>query len=139
MTATAKVAYPADECVHDLGEHGEYITSQIRDLLHHIVEKGLCIIPAQLIPALVQYAIDFTNDTFTAHPSFESCLCEPAWGHSVVDEHKPDCILMLPNFECGDIMITWSKYIGRGMQSNKQLTRAQWRELFNKCHRSLES
>ena len=42
-----------------------------------------------------------------------------------------------PNFKCGDVEIRWYKYLGRGMSVNRQVTREELTEIFQKCKDSL--
>lgn len=51
-----------------------------------------------------------------------------------------DCkIAEMPNFKCGDIEIRWYKYLGRGMSVNRQVTKEELTEAFQKCRDSLTS
>jgi hypothetical protein len=51
--------------------------------------------------------------------------------------HTPDCMEIRPNFRCGDVEVRWYKYIGRGMSVNREVTRAEWRDIFARCEASL--
>lgn len=42
------------------------------------------------------------------------------------------------NFKCGDIEISWYKWLGRGTTINGEYTKEEIIEMFNKCIRSLE-
>lgn len=53
-------------------------------------------------------------------------------------DHQPNCSAARPNFKCGDVEVRWYKYIGRGMTANRELSRAEWRELFARCAASLD-
>jgi hypothetical protein len=50
---------------------------------------------------------------------------------------KDDCRLALPNFRCGDVEISWYKYIGRSMSVNRQVSRGELEDMFEKCFASL--
>jgi len=52
-------------------------------------------------------------------------------------DHKPTCSEVRPNFKCGDVEVRWYKYIGRGMSVNRELSRAEWRDIFARCAASL--
>ena len=51
--------------------------------------------------------------------------------------HDSACRVVLPNFRCGDVSIHWYKYIGRGMSVNREVSRAEWRDIFARCFDSI--
>ena len=51
------------------------------------------------------------------------------------DEDCPEAAR--PNFKCGDVEIRWYKYLGRGMSVNRQITKEELTEIFQKCTDSL--
>ena len=53
--------------------------------------------------------------------------------------HSPDCRLVLPNFRCGDITIYWYKNIGRGMSCDREVTRQELEDMFQRCFESLQT
>ncbi len=53
------------------------------------------------------------------------------------NNHDSNCRLIIPNFKCGDVEITWYKYIGRDMTVNRPVARDELKQIFKKCRRSL--
>lgn len=70
----------------------------------------------------------FNNGTFEVH-AYD-------WG---ADNQDPEAPHQYYNFKCGDVEISWYKYLGRGMWINKpKITPAQVVKMFDKCMASLE-
>lgn len=69
---------------------------------------------------------------------FCDCGTDERW-HNWVEahSHSPDCRVVLPNFRCEDVEVRWYKYIGRGMSVNREVPRAEWRDIFAKCFASI--
>lgn len=42
------------------------------------------------------------------------------------------------NFKCGDIEISWYKYLGRGMMINKEISEKEAVEMYDNCLASLD-
>jgi len=79
------------------------------------------------------YGIDFRNNVFSMFPYY--------WGDTCAEEDKEcdgECLDSRPNFKCGAVEVNWYKYIGRGMSVNRPVSRKEWRDIFNKCFKSLE-
>lgn len=51
--------------------------------------------------------------------------------------HEPDCLLVLPNFRCGDFELRWDRYIGRAMKVSKPMSLPGLEAMFRKCRESL--
>ncbi len=58
---------------------------------------------------------DFDSDVFSVH------------AYSWSDEEQPW------NFKCGDVEISWYKYMGRGMSANVQISPDMASEILEKC------
>jgi len=68
------------------------------------------------------------------------CDCGMDWAYQQwrkEHDHAADCREVIPNFKCGDLEIRWYKYLGRGMSVNREVTRAEWKEIFRRCFASL--
>jgi hypothetical protein len=68
------------------------------------------------------------------------CTCdyERKWKDFIsVYDHKLDCLLVLPNFRYNDFEITWYKYVGRGMEYNREISKGEIKEIFDYCEVSL--
>ena len=60
-------------------------------------------------------------------------------GHAAdCPEHWNNTQVGLPNFQCGDTMIDWYKYIGRDTRVYRNLSRREIDEMFKKCFSSLD-
>ena len=57
------------------------------------------------------------------------------------NDHIPECPIVVPNFRHfeSDFQVSWYKYIGRGMEVNKDLTMKQWASIVEECLLSLKS
>jgi hypothetical protein len=57
------------------------------------------------------------------------------------NDHDPRCREVLPNFlhKSSALAVHWYKYIGRSMTANRELTKREWRVVFDECLASLES
>lgn len=55
------------------------------------------------------------------------------------NDHDPQCRIVLPNFRhyASGLEIEWYKYIGRGMESNQDLTRREWNAILDECEDSV--
>lgn len=55
------------------------------------------------------------------------------------NDHDPECRMVLPNFRhyASGLEIEWYKYIGRGMESNQDLTRREWNAILDECEDSV--
>ena len=55
------------------------------------------------------------------------------------NDHDSECRMVLPNFRhyASGLEIEWYKYIGRGMESNKDLTRREWDAILDECEDSV--
>ena len=67
---------------------------------------------------------ELENEFYAEHPS-----------------HESGCKIMEPNFihYGSDFQVSWYKYIGRGMEVNRDLTLAQWASILEECLLSLKS
>jgi hypothetical protein len=87
------------------------------------------------------YGQDFSNDVFEMHPYWwGDCTCGAGdWSEEgqPAPVHKPECRMELPNFRCGDLAISWYKYIGRGMSANRATTEHEIASAFARCMASL--
>jgi hypothetical protein len=87
------------------------------------------------------YGQDFKNAVFEMHPYWwGDCTCGAGdWSEEgqPAPVHTPECREELPNFRCGDLAISWYKYIGRGMSANRPTTGAEVVEVFSRCMASL--
>lgn len=63
----------------------------------------------------------------------DDCYCECA-----VTTHAEECRAGLPNFKCGDFEARWYKHIGRGMEFNKDISRADLLDMMKKCLNSIK-
>lgn len=78
-------------------------------------------------------------------PEFGSavhCTCDyrDNWAQWVKDNpHPKTCPVVRPNFmhKASGVEISWYKYIGRGMEVPENLSRKEWRVIFNECLDSL--
>ena len=54
--------------------------------------------------------------------------------------HDPNCGYVAPNFKHlkTGAEVRWYKYIGRGMELGTELSKSEWRAIFNECFESLE-
>jgi len=69
---------------------------------------------------------------------FCDCGQDDLWQKWVsTHHHDPSCGEVRPNFRCGDVEVRWYKYIGRGMSTNSELSRDEWRGVFAVCRASL--
>ena len=69
------------------------------------------------------------------------CTCdyEDRWTEFTLRNwHKLDCSVVVANFKYGELEIKWYKYIGRGMSSNRPITKKEWNDIFIKCTNSLK-
>lgn len=71
------------------------------------------------------------------------CTCDydTLWAEwSKGNQHDPECGFVAPNFKhiATGIEVRWYKYIGRGMELSKDLSKSEWRKIFNECFESLE-
>lgn len=82
-----------------------------------------------------------TEDTpvFDEYVSYEFEIRPYSWADCTCKAHakKGSCKACRPNFKCGDFELRWYKYIGRGMDCNKRLSRKKMRRMFEKCRRSI--
>lgn len=91
-----------------------------------------------------------TEEWLKANPHSESCnsqqdeeadcICGQEERMTVwerANPHESNCLLVLPNFRCGDFELRWYKYIGRGMKVSKPMSLAELDGMFNKCEESL--
>ena len=71
-----------------------------------------------------KYGVDYENDVFMMHPF---CWCE--------QEDCPWCNEDKPNFwyKPTDFKVSWYKYIGRGMEFNRQTTIPEVVEMVYRC------
>ena len=51
--------------------------------------------------------------------------------------HAPDCPIVLPNFEFGEVEIRWYKHPGRGQSCNVKWDERQWRVWFDECMKAI--
>lgn len=66
----------------------------------------------------------FKNDTFEVH----------AYDWNWDDDSRQDV-----NFKCGDLEISWYKYLGRSMSKNRPITEKEMVEIYQKCIDSLRA
>lgn len=64
---------------------------------------------------------EFTNDTFEMR----------AFDWSEPEEYEP-------NFKYGDFEVSWYKYLGRGMETNREISPQEINEMLIACLKSLE-
>ena len=76
------------------------------------------------------YGADYENDTFMMHPF---CWCE-----------REDCSWCggeeAPNFlhKPKNLRIWWYKWIGRDMEYNRKVDKAEWSQIYEDCIKSIE-
>lgn len=53
--------------------------------------------------------------------------------------HSEECMVDKPNFKhyASGLEVIWYKYIGRSMESNKELTRREWNAILDECEDSV--
>lgn len=56
------------------------------------------------------------------------------------NDHAPRCIVQRPNFAhfASGLEVRWYKYIGRGMETNRDVSRQEWRRIISECEESIE-
>lgn len=61
------------------------------------------------------------------------------WGECICDnqDNSTDCPVHLPNFVCEDFELIWYKYLGRGMEMNKNISANDFFVLIDKCLESI--
>lgn len=71
-----------------------------------------------------KYGTDYEDEKFSMH---RFCWCE--------SDDCPLCMGAMPNFEYKPLgfMVSWYKYIGRGMEWNKPLTKDEFRQMMDDC------
>jgi len=79
---------------------------------------------------MVDYVSPFDN---TANHYGNDVFCVKAYDWSLDDEGKKQDY----NFKWRDIVVTWYRYCGRGMEYNKELTPNLINEMLNDCVESL--
>jgi hypothetical protein len=110
-----------------------FVAQLIGDIVWELRERGLIDKSADL-----SHGDDFSNSTFRMMPQqWERCTCGADEFED--EDHQPDCVQNQPNFECGDIMISWYKCIGDSMTVNRQVTRQEIRDMYQKCLASIQS
>lgn len=57
------------------------------------------------------------------------------------NDHIPECPIVVPNFRhfASGLEISWYKYIGRGMEVNKDVNLQEWTTIFIECVNSLNN
>ena len=60
-------------------------------------------------------------------------LCDCGWDEDGDENHKGNCIGLRPNFEFDGVKVSWYKWPGRGMSTNKDWSPAEWKDWFDKC------
>lgn len=53
------------------------------------------------------------------------------------DGPDDSCKCNLPNFKCGDIEVTWYKYLGRGTRINGEYSADEIVDMYNRCYESI--
>lgn len=120
---------------YDLGENERYASEKLYALSEQLGRMNPKAQAHGCLGGEWGYGQDFKNDVFEMHPYWwGECTCGAG---DESDEHKDECKLMLPNFRCGDIEISWYKYIGRGMTVSRKVSREELREMFRKCFASI--
>lgn len=67
-----------------------------------------------------------------------SCDYDEKWNNFLsVYSHKENCLLIRPNFKHFDFEISWYKYIGRGMEYNREIDKKEIKAIFDDCEESL--
>lgn len=56
------------------------------------------------------------------------------------NNHDPKCGVALPNFlhKASGFSVDWYKYIGRGMELSREISRKEWRKIYDECLESVE-
>lgn len=118
-------AFGAPTGEFELGELEDWVVSSLRTIatLTKVKELGR---------NYGGHAVNFQNGVFEMrnyHWCTESCPPEPE-----------DCSdAALPNFKSGDVEIRWYKHLGRGVSVNREVTREELTEVFQRCRESLVS
>jgi len=122
----------------------DLLASLLRGLVGQLVDVGVVEKTDEY-----SYGVEYRNDVFQIHPD---CLCERddcpwcAWEHTerfVEYGAEPEAELVAPNFwhfESG-LKVWWCKYIGRGMETNIDLSEMSVGELTRimyECMKSVE-
>lgn len=84
------------------------------------------------------YCEPFENDIFSLFPYYwGDCTC--GINEENDEEHKPDCLLLKPNFyyKPDGLRIEWYKYPLRDSYSNKKLTMKYFINVIDDCIKSL--
>jgi hypothetical protein len=115
----------------DLGSLRDYASTALHQLVRRLGDR-------------IHQDDGFRNEVFELRPYYwGDCTCgfedqedQPAESRQM-QGHKTDCLVIAPNFRCGDIEIRWYKHIGRGMNGSRLLTYAELEEAFHRCHQSI--
>lgn len=124
--------------IYPLGaDKGAFVAQQLYKLSERIYKKGL----DNESGNAHEYGKNYKNDVFEMFPYHDCCSCGSATKKTndlTGTPHKEDCIGQKPNFKCGDVEIRWYKYIGRMVESNKIVSISRYKEIFEKCKKSLQ-
>ena len=110
------------------------VSTGIRKITRKLIRKGEDS-PMGFLGGSDGYGVEFKNDVFEMFPYYwGDCDCGKEIGYP--DGHKKTCLLNKPNFKSGNFVVTWYKYIGRGMEFNK-MSEENWDKILNKCLKSI--
>lgn len=82
----------------------------------------------------------FKNDVFEANAyDWSDCTCAACWSEDNWSAEKCTCGWRPQeyNFKWRDIEVSWYKYLGRGMEVNREVSEDESRELLIECLKSL--
>ena len=120
---------------YDLGESRQYVSHKLYELSEILAEIDPSEQRHGFLGGEFGYGQEFKNDVFEMHPYW--------WGDCTCGQEEApngclsECKTRLPNFRCGDISVSWYKYIGRGMSTNIKQSKKDWRKVFDKCFSSI--
>lgn len=120
-------------CDYSLGPLGEYVAGEISKLVDLIQEQR----PHLRTSEARERGVEFLNDVFEMRPDTTDCPCG-AIEDPETNYHSTGCLILNPNFRCGDLVIGWEGKIGLGMSTNRrEVNGHELREAFERCRSSL--